>query len=229
MAKMGPVPVVIFYDLETTNFDFIKENRHKDVQIVSIGAVNGKTGEEYHKYMVPTCAISPGASEINKIKKSGDGLTLRGTEVKAGQPKEVLEDFMDWLDRQTMDFLVAHNNYGFDSIVLRNNLKRFGVNRQIRISKNKDSWAFMKKLKREFPELDFQYFRLQHCLKIFSDEENPTALHECFKITGSGGILLLNEAKQTNDERLLRLRPSMPMLDQTRIRIFFVVCSMVSL
>ena len=179
MAKMGPVPVVIFYDLETTNFK--KENRHKDVQIVSIGAVNGKTGEEYHKYMVPTCAISPGASEINKIKKSGDGLTLRGTEVKAGQPKEVLEDFMDWLDRQTMDFLVAHNNYGFDSIVLRNNLKRFGVNRQIRISKNKDSWAFMKKLKREFPELDFQYFRLQHCLKVFSDEENPTVLHDALQ------------------------------------------------
>ena len=216
-------------DRMTTEHSWISSNASKDVQIVSIGAVNGKTGEEYHKYMVPTCAISPGASEINKIKKSGDGLTLRGTEVKAGQPKEVLEDFMDWLDRQTMDFLVAHNNYGFDSIVLRNNLKRFGVNRQIRISKNKDSWAFMKKLKREFPELDFQYFRLQHCLKIFSDEENPTALHECFKITGSGGILLLNEAKQTNDERLLRLRPSMPMLDQTRIRIFFVVCSMVSL
>ena len=45
MEKM--VPVVIFYDLETTNFD--KWNRHKDVQILSIGAVNGKTGDEYHK------------------------------------------------------------------------------------------------------------------------------------------------------------------------------------
>ena len=41
------VPVVIFYDLETT--DFKPMNRHKDVQIVSIGAVNGKTGDEYHK------------------------------------------------------------------------------------------------------------------------------------------------------------------------------------
>ena len=38
MEKMAPVPVVIFYDLETTNFD--KWNRHKDVQILSIGAVN---------------------------------------------------------------------------------------------------------------------------------------------------------------------------------------------
>ena len=47
MEKMAPVPVVIFYDLETTNFD--KWNRHKDVQILSIGAVNGKTGDEYHK------------------------------------------------------------------------------------------------------------------------------------------------------------------------------------
>ena len=55
MAEIAPVPVVpgpvvpvvIFYDLETT--DFKPMNRHKDVQIVSIGAVNGKTGDEYHK------------------------------------------------------------------------------------------------------------------------------------------------------------------------------------
>ena len=153
---MGPVPVVIFYDLETTNFDFIKENRHKDVQIVSIGAVNGKTGEEYHKYMVPTCAISPGASEINKIKKSGDGLTLRGTEVKAGQPKEVLEDFMDWLDRQSPEpVLVAHNNYAFDAVVLKNNLKRFGVQRQIRNSQNKDSWVWMTELRDQKSKFQF--------------------------------------------------------------------------
>ena len=41
------VPVVIFYDLETT--DFNQRNCHRDVQIVSIGAVNGNTGDEYHK------------------------------------------------------------------------------------------------------------------------------------------------------------------------------------
>ena len=51
-AVPGPVvPVVIFYDLETT--DFKPMNRHKDVQIVSIGAVNGKTGDEYHKVSLP--------------------------------------------------------------------------------------------------------------------------------------------------------------------------------
>ena len=45
------VPVVIFYDLETT--DFNQRNCHRDVQIVSIGAVNGKTGDEYHKVSLP--------------------------------------------------------------------------------------------------------------------------------------------------------------------------------
>ena len=47
MEKIAPVPVVIFYDLETTGFNY--KNNHKDEQILSIGAVNGKTGDEYHK------------------------------------------------------------------------------------------------------------------------------------------------------------------------------------
>ena len=98
--------------------------------------------------MVPTCKINPGASRVNKIEKSGDGLTLRGVPVEAGQPKEVLEDFMDWLDRQSPEpVLVAHNNYAFDAVVLKNNLKRFGVQRQIRNSQNKDSWVWMTELR----------------------------------------------------------------------------------
>ena len=102
--------------------------------------------------MVPTVDISPFASRVNNIERSGDGLTLRGVEVEAGQPKDVLEDFMDWLERQGPDpVMVAHNNEKFDSVVLKNNLKRFGVNRQIRNSQNKDSWVFMTELRsREF-------------------------------------------------------------------------------
>jgi len=181
MEKIAPVPVVIFYDLETTGFNY--KNNHKDEQILSIGAVNGKTGDEYHKYMVPTCEIPPDASRVNHIERSGDGLTLRGVPVEAGQPKEVLEDFMDWLDRQSPEpVLVAHNNYAFDAVVLKNNLKRFGVQRQIRNSQNKDSWVWMTELRdqKKFPELDFQTCKLEQCLKIFKlrDEDDRSVLHD---------------------------------------------------
>ena len=135
----------IFYDLETTDFD--PKNQHRGVEIISIGAINGKTGEEYHKYMVPTCDIHPDASKVNGIEKDGDGLVLKGQRLKAGDPKEVLEDFMDWLDRQKYDFLVAHNNKKFDSVVLRNNLLKFGVKERIRKSQNEDSWIFMTELR----------------------------------------------------------------------------------
>ena len=152
--------------------------------------------------MVPTCEIPPDASRVNHIERSGDGLTLRGVPVEAGQPKEVLEDFMDWLDRQSPDpVMMGHNNIAFDAVVLKNNLKRFGVKRQIRNSQNKDSWLWMKELKNtnskfpfvyiwperaycyfisEFPELDFQSCKLEQCLKIFKlhDEDDRPVLHD---------------------------------------------------
>ena len=138
-------PTVIFYDLETTGAN--RSNQHRDVQIVSIGAINGKTGEEYHEYMVPTCDIDPQASEVNGIVKSEGELFLKGVKIQAGQPKEVLQRFMDWLDRQNYDYLVAHGNRYFDSVVLRKNLARFGVDGRVRVSRNKDSWDFMKDLR----------------------------------------------------------------------------------
>ena len=98
---------IIFYDLETTDCKPSSRPRHAGVQILSIGAVNGKTGEEFMKYVLPTCEINPEAAKKNGFSKSGDELLLRGVKVDARKPEAVLPEFLDWLERQNCKYLVS--------------------------------------------------------------------------------------------------------------------------
>jgi len=124
---------VIYYDLETTNLRPV--TGRNGVQIVQIGAVckhtRNKTQRKMDIYIVPTCRISPGATKVH-------GLTYQ--ELKEDQrkynnvfsPREGLQEFMEYLNEQReyddeRIVLVAHNNSGFDSKVLLNNLDRFDV------------------------------------------------------------------------------------------------------
>ena len=99
--------VIIFYDLETTDCKPWSRPKHAGVQILSIGAVNGKTGEEFLKFVLPTCEINPEAAKKNGFTKSGNELLLRGVKVDAREPEVVLQEFLDWLENQNCKYLVS--------------------------------------------------------------------------------------------------------------------------
>ena len=56
---------IIYYDLETTGLN--NQNRQRGVQIVSIGAVT-EHGATFHRYIIPTCQISDGATAVHGIE-----------------------------------------------------------------------------------------------------------------------------------------------------------------
>ena len=64
---------------------------------ISLGAVFQQ--QEFEVYIVPTCRISQGASNIHNIYKSGNQLvTGDGQRIDAVSPHKGLNLFMSWLD-----------------------------------------------------------------------------------------------------------------------------------
>ena len=111
---------VVYFCIDTTD---LKGN----VQIVSIGAITDDN-VHFHRYINPTCDICPEATKIHGVKKIGGILHRNGwSKPKAVHPKIGLQLFVNWLSNQNVTYLVAHNNFGFHSTVLRNNLAFFGV------------------------------------------------------------------------------------------------------
>jgi len=123
---------LVYFDLETTGINFPMQ--HKGVEIVSIGAVCEE--ETFHVEMIPTTEIQRGASVVNGYKKEEGKLLYRGKEVvEAMQPKDAIEQFLDFLEKQMGNdetdaggdslhkmVLISHNNKNYDSIVLGRNL-----------------------------------------------------------------------------------------------------------
>ena len=145
---------VIYYDLETTD-------RFTTSQIVGLGAIDDK-GNEFHRYIIPTCNINFVASKIHGIKKIGDKLFCNGQEIEdAIGPNEALKEFVEWLEERKCRYLVAHNNFKFDKHVLQHNLNLFGLV-ALPDLKHEDSMEFVKK---EFPELKSK--TLKKCLDYF--------------------------------------------------------------
>ena len=96
--------VVVFYDLETTGLN--NRKRHRGVQIVSIGAVT-EYGATFHRYIIPTCPISVGATGVHGIELI-DGRLFKDGVLKhnALDPHSGLSCFMEWLSSQNADCLV---------------------------------------------------------------------------------------------------------------------------
>ena len=118
---------VVYYDLETTGLN--KYGRQRGVQIVSIGAVT-EFGSQFHRYIIPTCGISSGATQIHGISKINGEIYKNGwLKSNALRPRDGLQTFMNWLESENVECLVAHNNLNFDSIVLKNAMSMFGVPR----------------------------------------------------------------------------------------------------
>ena len=90
--------VVIYYDLETTGLNNFR--RQRGVQIVSIGAVT-EYGATFHRYIMPTCKISKGATNIHGIYKENGFLMKNGRVLEnALDPQSGLICFIDWLALQ---------------------------------------------------------------------------------------------------------------------------------
>ena len=121
---------VVYFDLETTGLNH--RTKHSGVQIISIGAVTSRN-QKFETYILPTCPISQGSSNVHGITLDGDGdlVDKDGYVLDAQDPEDGLMDFMEWLEEVSCEYLVAHNNFRFDWIVLKKNLKRFGIDHQI--------------------------------------------------------------------------------------------------
>merc|ERR1711862_499699 len=128
---------VIFFDLETTGIDW--ETQHEGIQICSIFAsIYVKEGEPktFLAYIKPTCEFQPDASKVNGMSMSGDGhLVKRGTIVRTAlHPNLALRDFLEFIEaikdeegEDTTIVLTAHNSFNFDAVVLKKNLRDFGL------------------------------------------------------------------------------------------------------
>jgi len=113
---------------------------------ISLGAVFQQ--QEFEVYIVPTCRISQGASNIHNIYKSGNRLvTGDGKRIDAVSPHEGLNLFMNWLGSIPVQnlVLVAHNGKKFDKVILENNLYLRGIETPGRL-RYADSMDIMRKI-----------------------------------------------------------------------------------
>ena len=126
-TKMGKV---VYFDLETTGLNH--RTQHSGVQIISIGAVTSRN-QTFETYILPTCPISQRSSDIHGITlEDGELVDKDGYIIEEAQdPQDGLMDFMEWLEEVGCEYLVAHNNFRFDWIVLNKNLKRFRIDHPI--------------------------------------------------------------------------------------------------
>jgi len=114
---------IVYYDLETTGVSHA--DKHKNVQLLQIGAVDADDGKEFEQYILPTCEIDSDATKVHGLSVAKEGLLLRGKKVDAVEMKLGLERFLKWLE----DFgepvvLVGYNSSKFDNYVLCHNLLR---------------------------------------------------------------------------------------------------------
>ena len=65
------------------------------------------------------------------LDQDGDLVDEEGYILDAEDPYDGLMMFMDWLHEVGCEYLVAHNNFRFDWIVLNKNLRRFGIDHPV--------------------------------------------------------------------------------------------------
>ena len=172
---------LVYFDLETTGINFPMQQQ--GVEIVSIGAVCEE--EKFHVEMIPTTEIQRGASVVNGYKKEEGKLLYRGKEVvEAMQPKDAIEQFLDFLEKQMGNdetdaggdslhkmVLISHNNKNYDSIVLGRNLRNHDLSLPNGIVLA-DTCSLMLTLARKDPRFKTHggyhtyNYKLDNCLKI---------------------------------------------------------------
>ena len=114
---------IVYYDLETTGVNH--SEKHKDVQIIQIGAVVEGADKVFSQYLVPTCEIDKDSTKIHGISVSKTGLSLHGKPLKCIEMCEGLKNFLIFLENLGEPvILVGYNSRKFDDWVLCHNLLR---------------------------------------------------------------------------------------------------------
>lgn len=115
MSLSESTKIRVYYDLETTGLDVIND------QILEIAAATEDCANEFSSYVKPSIPIPAAASAIHKITDS----VVANEDRFAG----VYDRFIAFLAKlrastQHTIVLIAHNNFGFDWLVLRNECAR---------------------------------------------------------------------------------------------------------
>ena len=75
---------IVYYDLETTGLGF--HNKHKDIEIVEIGAVDGETRDTFRQYILPPGNHIPrDASNVHGIYLREGALYRDEEELEGGE------------------------------------------------------------------------------------------------------------------------------------------------
>lgn len=109
----------IIFDLETTGLNVERDH------IVEIAALSVTTGEKFHSYVMPPGRGKIGGTEFHGLTR--DILREKG----ARGTKPALTDFLGWVYRTSSTgkplCFVAHNNFGYDQLILENEYVRNGM------------------------------------------------------------------------------------------------------
>ncbi|XP_078083754.1 protein PML-like [Mustelus asterias] len=102
---------LVFFDLETTGLD-------KCCDIVQLSAVSGE--KIFDKYILPSIAMSAGATAITGIQVMDGVLYVRGEPQTTCSLQEAMAAFLEFLQSLNKPLLVGHNIWKFDGpIILR--------------------------------------------------------------------------------------------------------------
>lgn len=116
--QLGQKFKVAFYDLETTGL--LKSNKfdsHPNPRIIEISAYDPERNEYFTRLVNPDMPIPENASNANNIF---DHMVEQSPRFNV-----VWQQFKDWIGPETT-ILIAHNNYKFDSKVLKLEAERVG-------------------------------------------------------------------------------------------------------
>jgi len=118
---------LVYYDLETTGLGF--HNKHRDIEIVEIGAVDGETKETFRQYILPPGGHIPrDASNVHGIYLRDGALFRDEKELPAVDIKTGLQNFLDWLNSFNQPVTLAgYNSHNFDDWVVSHNFLREGM------------------------------------------------------------------------------------------------------
>eukprot|EP00090_Calanus_glacialis_P043418 TRINITY_DN76873_c0_g1_i1.p1 TRINITY_DN76873_c0_g1~~TRINITY_DN76873_c0_g1_i1.p1 ORF type:complete len:383 (+),score=128.54 TRINITY_DN76873_c0_g1_i1:47-1195(+) len=118
---------LVYYDLETTGLGF--HNKHRDIEIVEIGAVDGETRDTFRQYILPPGGHIPrDASNVHGIYLRDGALFRDDKELPAVDIKTGLQNFLDWLNSFNQPITLAgYNSHNFDDWVISHNYLREGL------------------------------------------------------------------------------------------------------
>jgi len=114
----------VYYDLETTGLGF--HNKHKNIEIVEIGAVVEETRETFRQYLIPPGGNIPrDASNVHGIYIKDGVLSRDGKVLEAVDCKTGLLNFLSWLKGFNQPIILAgYNSHNYDDWVISHNLLR---------------------------------------------------------------------------------------------------------